>query len=126
MVTRRPSWVLGVPHDSPDPSSVAASAISIRRSGDLVFGGLVGQQISLGERLVPNAGANYATVGDWLKAKIDGFVEELLAKTGRNDLRAWAETLRLGEIMGRAGRRVLTGYLASVVILAAGLIYRFH
>jgi len=56
----------------------------------------------------------------------DRFLEELVAGTGRNDLRAWAETLRLGEIMGRAGRRVLIGYVASAAILAAGLVYRFH
>lgn len=56
----------------------------------------------------------------------DRFLEELLARTGRNDLRSWAETLRLGEIMARSGRRVLIGYAASAAILAAGLIYHFH
>ncbi len=56
----------------------------------------------------------------------DRFLEELLARTGHSDLRSWAETLRLGEIMARSGRRVLIGYAASAAILAAGLVYRFH
>jgi hypothetical protein len=56
----------------------------------------------------------------------DRFLDELLARTGRSDLRAWAETLSLHEIMGRAGRRILIGYAAAGAILAAGLIYRFH
>jgi len=56
----------------------------------------------------------------------DRFVEDLLAGTGRNDLRAWAETLRLGEVMARAGRRVLVGYVAAAAILAAGLLYHLH
>jgi len=56
----------------------------------------------------------------------DRFLEELLARTGRSDLRSWAETLRLGKIMARSGRRVAIGYLASAAVLAAGLIYRFH
>jgi len=56
----------------------------------------------------------------------DRFLEELLARTGRSDLRSWAQTLRLGETMARSGRRVLIGYAASAAILAAGLVYRFH
>jgi hypothetical protein len=56
----------------------------------------------------------------------DRFLEELLARTGRSDLRAWADTLRLREIMARADRRLLLGYGASVLILAAGLIYHFR
>ena len=64
-----------------------------------------------------------------VSAFLDGggqFLEELLLRTGRSDLRSWAETLRLEEIMARAGRRVLIGYAASAAILAAGLLYRFH
>jgi hypothetical protein len=53
----------------------------------------------------------------------DRFLEELLVKTGRNDLRAWADTLQLGAVMAGAARRVLVGYLVSALILAAGLIY---
>ena len=56
----------------------------------------------------------------------DRFIEELLAGTGRNDLRAWSETLRLDEVMARAGRRVLIGYLAAAAVLAAGLVYYFR
>lgn len=56
----------------------------------------------------------------------DRFVDELLARTGRSDLRAWADTLRLSEIMARTGRRVLIGYAASAAILGTGLIYHFR
>lgn len=64
-----------------------------------------------------------------VSAFLDGggrFVDELLDAAGRSDLRSWAETLRLREIMARAGLRVALGYVAAAVILAAGLLYHFH
>jgi len=64
-----------------------------------------------------------------VSAFLDGgerFLENLLDAAGRSDLRSWAETLGLGEIMSRARRRVLIGYVAAGVILAAGLFYYFH
>ena len=50
----------------------------------------------------------------------------LLERAGREDLAAWAETLRLQRRMAASGRRVAVGYIISAAILAAGLVYYFH
>jgi len=56
----------------------------------------------------------------------DRLLRTLLARAGREDLAAWADSLKLEKRMAEAGRRVLIGYIISAVILAAGLLYRFH
>jgi len=50
----------------------------------------------------------------------------MLEKAGREDLAAWAETLRLQRRMEASGRRIAVGYIISAAILAAGLVYYFH
>jgi hypothetical protein len=50
----------------------------------------------------------------------------LLERAGREDLRAWAETLKLDRHMRGAGRRVAIGYTISAAIAAAGLLYYLH
>ncbi len=50
--------------------------ITVKPSSDLVFGGLLGKQVTFGEALQPGTTENFATVGDWLAAKIDGLVAD--------------------------------------------------
>jgi hypothetical protein len=56
----------------------------------------------------------------------DRFLEQLLVRTGRNDLRAWAGTLNLGTVMAGARRRVAIGYLFAAAFLVAGIAYYLH
>jgi hypothetical protein len=56
----------------------------------------------------------------------DKLLGELLRRTGRNDLQAWAETLNLQGVMARARRRVLIGYLVAAAIVVAGIVYYLH
>lgn len=50
--------------------------ITVKENYDLVFGGLMGPQVTFGEALQPSPTENFATVGDWLSAQIDGLVAE--------------------------------------------------
>jgi hypothetical protein len=56
----------------------------------------------------------------------DRLLRTLLSKAGREDLAAWADSMKLEKRMAAAGRRVMIGYLISAAILAAGLLYYFH
>ena len=56
----------------------------------------------------------------------DRFLEQLLERTDRSDLRAWAETLNLGARLGRSRRRVIIGYAAAAAFLVAGVVYYLH
>ena len=56
----------------------------------------------------------------------DRLLAELIRRTGRHDLQAWAETLDLFGVLSRARRRVLIGYVAAAAILVAGVTYYLH
>ena len=56
----------------------------------------------------------------------DRFLEQLLERTDRNDLRAWAETLNLAAVLGRSRRRVVIGYVTAAAFLVAGVAYYLH
>jgi hypothetical protein len=53
-------------------------------------------------------------------------IAELLRRSGRNDLAAWSEALRLASRLGRPARAVSIGYLVALVILVLGLVFYLH
>jgi hypothetical protein len=56
----------------------------------------------------------------------DRFLDQLLVRTDRNDLRAWAETLNLRAVLARSRRRVAIGYISAAAFLVAGIAYYLH
>jgi hypothetical protein len=56
-----------------------------------------------------------ANGGEWL--------DELLRRTGRSDLDAWAEALNLRERMSRAGRHLAIGYGVALGLIAVATVF---
>ena len=56
----------------------------------------------------------------------DRLVEEILERSGKQNLEAWAQALRIQSRMSRGGSRVRLGYAAAAAILGAGLLYYLH
>jgi hypothetical protein len=50
-------------------------------------------------------------------------IAELVQRSGRNDLEAWADALQLERRMSRPGRRLLIGYVSAAAVLAVGLLF---
>ena len=53
-------------------------------------------------------------------------IDEIVERSGREDLAAWADALRLRQRMGRSPMRVRVGYTLALAILALGVGYYFH
>ena len=56
----------------------------------------------------------------------DQLVEEILQRSGKQNLETWAEALRIRSRMSRGGSRVRLGYATAAAILGAGLLYYLH
>jgi hypothetical protein len=53
----------------------------------------------------------------------DDLISELLRLSGRDDLRAWADALRIGRRMAGASRRVGLGYGVAAAVLSVGVLF---
>jgi len=53
----------------------------------------------------------------------DQLIAELVHRSGRNDLAAWSEALRLASRLGRPARAVSIGYLVAATVLGLGLVF---
>ncbi len=56
----------------------------------------------------------------------DRLVEEILRRSGNQNLEAWAQAMRIRNRMSRGGRRVRLGYATAAAILGAGWLYYLH
>lgn len=56
----------------------------------------------------------------------DRLVEQIVQRSGKQNLEAWAHALRICSRMGRGGSRVRLGYVTAAAIFAAGALYYVH
>ena len=56
----------------------------------------------------------------------DRLVDEILQRSRKQELEAWAQALRIRSRMSRGGSRVRLGYATAAAILGAGLLYYLH